>query len=161
MKAVRHALIVLLCIHGLCFVAPARAAGEDAARPAIETLLRSWRTAFEARNLHALMAHYERDAVFAPAGRRTAVGISGLRRHYAPYFAVTRPRLILDIEDVAVRGTMASVLTRIQLEQQRGTEAAAAETGRQLWVLVRGEDGRWRIRAVMDNPSAPDERPHP
>lgn len=121
----------------------------------LRRLIESWRTAIVARDVPAIVAHYDPDIVAFDAIKALQFkGVDAYRRHWEACMEMCRGAVIFEIHELAVHTgddvAFSHALTRCGETASEGKEASQ-------WMRMtagyRRLDGRWRI--VHEHFSAP------
>ncbi|MEM9669448.1 MAG: DUF4440 domain-containing protein [Pseudomonadota bacterium] len=123
----------------------------------IRANLAAWLTAYNAKDIDALMALYEVESIYAGATAPLLTNLDEIRARYAAGFANNRGKLLFKEEKAFVSGDMGLLLGKYYFQPPKGVNAPGP-TGRVTLVYRRQDDGRWKLLLDMDN-SPPDVLP--
>jgi uncharacterized protein (TIGR02246 family) len=121
--------------------------GSAAEQEAIENTMSSYEAALNASSTEAAMRLYTEDAVFMVPNNPSAVGKAAVRHAYDAVFkAITLKVKFTIAELVVIAPQWAFVRTNSAGSQTiNATGATSAEANQELFVLKKGDDGKWRI----------------
>jgi uncharacterized protein (TIGR02246 family) len=121
--------------------------GSTAEHEAIKNTMSSYEAALNASSTEAAMALYTEDAVFMVPNNPSAVGKATVRQAYDAVFkAITLKVKFTIVELVIMAPQWALVRTNSAGTQTiNATGATSAEANQELFVLKKGDDGKWRI----------------
>lgn len=128
-----------------------------AANP-IREALASWLSAFNARNLEALMALYDPDAVYANDTAPLMRGINEIRPWFEDTFSSMQAKAHFKEEALFQGPELALIIGKFFTEFLEGDSENLGETGRVVVAFRRSKEGRWRLVFDMDN-RPPDVQP--
>jgi uncharacterized protein (TIGR02246 family) len=120
-------------------------------KPAIETLLFSYRDALNASDADKVLSLYTHDGVFMPSNAPSAVGQEQIKASYEFVFSQIQLNIEFFIDEIVVHGDYAYARTT-----SRGTTLihangqTVAEENRELFVLQKAS-GQWKISRYMFN----------
>ena len=115
-----------------------------------------WAEYYQAGDLDALMTLYVDDAVVALHGQPALFGKDAVREYFAPRLGKAKATFELDYEVVEVHGNIAYIISRYWLHAVSIESGDLyKDAGRSMLVYKKGDDGRWRIAADLDQ-ATPD-----
>ena len=114
---------------------------------AIRSTMSSYEAALNASNTEAVMPLYTEDGVFMAPNNPSAIGKAAVRHVYDAVFkAITLQVKFTIAELVVMTPQWAFVRTNSAGTQKiNATGATSAEANQELFILKKGDDGKWRI----------------
>lgn len=150
--ALALAAAVLATACGRTATGVADAADEQAVLAAAD----AWVEAYEARDLERLMTLYTDDAFIALHGQPSFAGKPAIRDYFERAFARAAGDFDIEVEEVAVHGDLAHVISKYWLEIiPHGTDRRFRDAGRSLILYRRGPAGDWLLYRDIDQ-ATPD-----
>ena len=140
--------ISFVMIVAALFLSLGSAAAENRTdRAAIETVLKTYGRALNASNTNGIVALYTSDAVFMPQHSPSQVGKKAIRVAYQHVFKAIRFDIAFNVIEIkqlsdnwAFARTTSNGTVKIISTGNTGPEA-----NQELFLLRKGEDGKWRI----------------
>ncbi|MEM7587054.1 MAG: nuclear transport factor 2 family protein [Acidobacteriota bacterium] len=129
-----------------------RAAPSDTTADEIRNALASWLDAFNGRDVDALMAIYDPQAVYANAAASLMRGKDEIRPWFENALAGTRATACFKEEALFSGADLSLIVGKFYTKfAQEGQDEESGETGRVGLVFRRSEAGSWRLAFDMDN----------
>lgn len=144
------ALVFSAAVHAREPIPSVAAAPSVTLPPALDRVLRNYEKAWIAGDVDALAALFVTEGYALPNGQPPAAGADAIRKAYRQNAGSA---LSLRALHYAESGDMAYIVGGF------GWEAGKPDFGKFVLVLRRGNDGRWRIAADIDNANAPPKAP--
>jgi uncharacterized protein (TIGR02246 family) len=121
--------------------------GSTTDQDAIGTTMSSYEAALNASSTDAVMSLYTEDAVFMVPNNESAIGKAAVQWAYDAVFkAITLKVKFTIAELVVIAPQWAFVRTNSHGTQRiNATGATSVEANQELFILKKGDDGRWRI----------------
>ena len=112
--------------------------------------LTAWLTAFNAKDVGALMALYDPDSSYAGAAGPYLTSLDAIRARYAAGFEAINARLLFQEETAVAGSDMALIVGKFYFAPPAGSEGTGS-TGRVALVYRKQGDGSWKLLFDMDN----------
>jgi uncharacterized protein (TIGR02246 family) len=121
--------------------------GSAAERKAIKNTMSSYEAALNASSTEAAMALYTEDAVFMVPNNPSALGKDAVRQAYDAVFKAITLKVKFTIAELVVMAPQWAFVRTNSAGTQRinATGATSAEANQELFILKKGDDGKWRI----------------
>ncbi|MFK8052860.1 MAG: DUF4440 domain-containing protein [Woeseiaceae bacterium] len=156
MKNVLQVFLASAVLISGCATMPDQGAQSYDDEQAIRAHADAWLTHYLAGDIDALMALYEPDAVVALHDQPVLRGKKAIRAYFAPGMGKADVIFKLNIEKIDVSGNRAWLVSQYWLQSTDKVSGYVYEdAGRSLIVYRKGNDGRWRMVADIDN-NTPD-----
>lgn len=115
-----------------------------------------WAEYYQAEDLDGLMTLYVDDVVVALHGQPALFGKESVREYFAARLGTADTTFELNYEVVEVHGDIAYIISQYWLRAvNKESGDLFKDAGRSMLVYKKGEDGRWRIAADLDQ-ATPD-----
>lgn len=121
-----------------------------------------WAEYYQAGDLDALMTLYVDDVVVALHGQPALFGRDAVRDYFAPRLGKAETTFELDYEVVEVHGNLAYIISKYWLHAVSIESGDLyRDAGRSMLIYKKGDDGRWRIAADLDQATPDVDWPSP
>jgi uncharacterized protein (TIGR02246 family) len=165
--ALKYALAVasLVAVCELLVQTPARAAESCAlsaaamadAKAGIRETMRAYNAALNGGDTAAVLPLYTDDGVFMPPYSQSAVGKEAVKKAYDKVFDELQFRVQFAVAELVVMApTWAYVRTNsVGTTDHHSSGKTTAEANQELFILEKGNDGKWRIARYSFSPTSP------
>ena len=115
-----------------------------------------WAEYYRAGDLDGLMTLYTDDVVVALHGQPALYGKDAVREYFSTRIGKAETTFELDYEVVEVHGDIAYIISKYWLHAvNREDGGVYKDAGRSMLVYKKGDDGKWKIAADLDQ-ATPD-----
>jgi uncharacterized protein (TIGR02246 family) len=136
------------------------AATKADAEAGVRETIAAYNTALNGGQTTAVLPLYADDGVFMPPYSESAIGKEAVKKAYDKVFGELKFHVKFTIVELVVMGpTWAYVRTNSAgATDHHSTGKTTAEANQELFVFVKGDDGKWRIARYSFSPTNPSGR---
>ncbi len=127
---------------------------------AIRSVLASYNKALNGGETAAVLPLYTGDGIFMAPFSQSNIGTSAIRKAYDEVFRELKFNVTFNIDElVQMAPTWAYVRTNSAgTTRHHSTGKTTSEANQELFILAKGDDGRWRIARYSFSPTNPPAR---
>jgi uncharacterized protein (TIGR02246 family) len=164
MRPLPSAALLAACLLSACQSAPKPLSAAD--ETAIKAVESAYATAMNAGNTDGILALYTADGMDLPPGQPPVSGQAALRTNYAGMFGAMNVTIGLTPSKISGGGNMAYVtgsyhFSATMKDTTKASGGPMVEDGKYVDIVVRQEDGSWKIALGAWSANTPPAPPAP